>query len=135
MAYTHGSAGVGGNGATGPGTHRLQSPGVVLERRHRTSRHSIGIKACPASAAAHTLRAGFGVGFTTTNPTGALSATYVDPELSGRPPYYMNWSFGFQRELPGSMTLGVDLLGQRGPFPAPQRRPRHLDQLDAPAAT
>ena len=38
---------------------------------------------------------GYGAGFTTTNPTGAISIPYASPELAARPPYYMNWSFGF----------------------------------------
>jgi hypothetical protein len=45
-----------------------------------------------------------------------LSPTYVDSALSGRPPYYMNWAFGLQRELPGSMTVGATYSASVGHF-------------------
>jgi len=61
----------------------------------------------------------YGTGFTTSNPTGAVSLPYVDPSLSGRPPYYINWSFGLQREITPNMTLGAAYSASVGHFLRP----------------
>jgi len=45
-----------------------------------------------------------------------LSPTYVDPALSGKPPYYINWAFGLQRELPGNVTVGATYSASVGHF-------------------
>ena len=70
----------------------------------------------PPAQSAPLLTPGFGTGFTTSNPSGAVSVNYVDPKLSGRAPYYLNWSGGFERLLPGQMTLGVELFCERRPL-------------------
>ncbi len=62
------------------------------------------------------LNAGYGAGFITGNPTGAQTVTYGDPDLGGKPPYYQNWNFGFQRTITGNTTLGVTYSGSVGHF-------------------
>ena len=133
LAYTHGSAGVGGNGATGPGRTGYNLPasyssaitgaaGVLLG-----ARRSLGVRASGY------LTPGFGVRIHDDN-----SNRRAEPDLcrSGTlrpPPYYMNWAFGLQRELPGEHDARHDVLGERRPLPAAQRRHRDLDELDAAA--
>ncbi|HWB87325.1 MAG TPA: carboxypeptidase-like regulatory domain-containing protein [Bryobacteraceae bacterium] len=58
----------------------------------------------------------YGTGFITSNPNGAQTITYGDPELGAKPPYYVNWSFGFERSLTSSMTLGLAYSGSSGHF-------------------
>ena len=74
---------------------------------------------------------GYGTGFTTSNPTGAVSLPYVDPSLSGKAPYYINWSFGLQREVTPNTTSGASLFGECGPFSAPHGGSAHVVQLHA----
>ncbi len=58
-----------------------------------------------------TLNTGFYVG----KPQGG-SVTYGDPFIGGHPPRYQNWSVGFQRALPGELTLGVNYVGNNGHY-------------------
>lgn len=62
------------------------------------------------------LNPGYGTGFITSNPTGAQTVTYGDPEIGGKPPYYENWNFGIQRTLPGNMVLNATYSGSAGKF-------------------
>ena len=62
------------------------------------------------------LNAGYGTGFITSNPTGAQTVTYGNPELGGKPPYYENWNIGFQRSLPGQLVLNATYSGSAGKF-------------------
>jgi hypothetical protein len=62
------------------------------------------------------LNAGYGAGFITSNPTGAQTVTYGDPNLGGKPPYYENWNFGIQRLLTTNTTLGVAYSASVGHF-------------------
>ena len=41
---------------------------------------------------------------------------YVDPYIGGRAPEYINWSFGFQRQLTNAMTATVTYVGSEGHF-------------------
>jgi hypothetical protein len=59
---------------------------------------------------------GYGAGFTTTNPTGAIGVNYLSPNTAGRPPYYTNWNFGVQREITSNMTASVTYVGSAGHF-------------------
>ena len=70
----------------------------------------------PSAPTPPLLTPGFGTGFTTANPAGAVGVTYVDPNLSGKPPYYLDWSFGLQRELPSDMTVGATYSASVGHF-------------------
>ena len=60
------------------------------------------------------INAGYGAGFTTTNPTGALSVPYASPSLAAKPPYYENWSFGLQRQLTSNMSAGASYSASAG---------------------
>ena len=115
LAYTHGSAGVGGNGAQGPGRTGYNLPAAFAST-------VTGLPAfywdqgVPTAPTPPLLTPGFGAGFTTTNPSGAVGVNYVDPPLSGKPPYYMNWSFGLQREFMGNTTVGATYSASVGHF-------------------
>ena len=60
----------------------------------------------------------YGTGYTTTSTyTGTPSSMgYVDPYIGGRAPEYINWSFGFQRQLTNAMTATVTYVGSAGHF-------------------
>jgi hypothetical protein len=115
MAYTHGSAGVGGNGATGPGRTGYNQPAAYASvvTGAPAFNWENGVPSAPAPPL---LTPGFGTGFTTANPAGAVGVTMVDPGLSGKPPYYIDWSFGLQRELPGDFTAGATYSASVGHF-------------------
>ena len=116
MAYTHGSAGVGGNGAQGPGRTGYNQPAAYASVV--TGQPAFGWQdGVPTAPTPPLLTPGFGAGFTTTNPAGAVGVTYVDPNLSGKPPYYIDWSFGLQREIPSAaMTVGATYSASVGHF-------------------
>lgn len=115
MAYTHGSAGVGGNGAQGPGRTGYNQPAAYASVVTGAAAFNWD-QGVPTAPTPPLLTPGFGAGFTTANPAGAVGVTYVDPDLSGKPPYYMDWSFGLQRELPGAMTVGATYSASVGHF-------------------
>ena len=58
----------------------------------------------------------YGTGYITSNPTGVQNPVYGDPQLGGKPPYYLNWNFGLQRSLTGNMTVGVTYTASTGKF-------------------
>ncbi|HEX4750192.1 MAG TPA: TonB-dependent receptor [Bryobacteraceae bacterium] len=58
----------------------------------------------------------YGVGFTTTNPTGAVSPNYVNAKIAARPPYYFNWNFSIEQELSGSTTIGAAYTASAGRY-------------------
>lgn len=55
---------------------------------------------------------------TSFNGSGKTGATmqYGDPAIGGKPPYYQNWNFGFERALTATLTLGVNYVGSNGHF-------------------
>jgi hypothetical protein len=59
---------------------------------------------------------GYGAGFTTTNPSGAVSINYVPWKIAGKPPYFENWNFGIQREITSNMTVGISYAGSGSHF-------------------
>lgn len=59
---------------------------------------------------------GYGTGFTTEAPTGAIRMNYVPAQIAAKPPYFENWNFGIQREITSNMTLGVNYAGSGGHF-------------------
>jgi hypothetical protein len=114
-----GTAGVGGNGA---------GAGSGLAGYNVTATFSSAATGLPAfywdQGVPHYQKSpfidpGYGTGFTTTNPTGAVSMPYVDPSLSGRPPYYINWSIGLQREVTPNLTAGAAYSASVGHFLRP----------------
>ena len=58
----------------------------------------------------------YGTGYITANPTGVQNPTYGDPNLGGKPPYYVNWNVGIQRSLTPNMTLGVAYTASLGKY-------------------
>jgi hypothetical protein len=60
----------------------------------------------------------FGTGYTTTPgfSVAGQGATYVDPYLSTRAPYYENYNFGVQQELFKQLVLSLDYTGSKGLF-------------------
>jgi hypothetical protein len=62
-----------------------------------------GVPAAPAQPLL--LQPGFGAGFTTETPVSTTSGNYLDPNLSAKPPYYLNWSFGIQQDLGSGIIL------------------------------
>ncbi len=62
------------------------------------------------------INAGYGAGFTTANPSGAVSINYVPYTLAGKPPYFENWNFGIQRELSSNMTVSATYAGSGAHF-------------------
>ncbi len=46
----------------------------------------------------------------------ALGMTYFDPYRGGRTPQYINWSFGFQRQITRDMSLTASYVGSQGHF-------------------
>ncbi|MDQ2949890.1 MAG: TonB-dependent receptor, partial [Acidobacteriota bacterium] len=70
----------------------------------------------PAYQAPPFINPTYGTGFITSNPTGAQTITYGDPELGAKPPYYLNWALSVQHSLTPSMTLGLAYSASSGHF-------------------
>jgi hypothetical protein len=58
----------------------------------------------------------YGTGYITANPTGVQNPTYGDPNLGGKPPYYVNWNLGIQRSLTANNTVGVAYTASLGKY-------------------
>lgn len=118
MANTLGTLGIGGaSGSTGPGQNGYNPPSAI--RSAVTGQPAFdwsqGVPA-PISPLP-LLTPGFGAGNSTVNPTGAIAPPFAAyPALAGRSPYYMNYSFGIQRELPGQVTFGITYSGSGARF-------------------
>jgi hypothetical protein len=118
MANTLGRLGIGGaTGSSGPGQNGYNAPSAI-------SSTITGLPAfywdqgVPAPVTPLPLQTpGFGSGNSTVNPTGAIAPPILAyPDLAGRSPYYMNYSFGIQRELPGQVTFGITYSGSGARF-------------------
>ncbi|HYW44069.1 MAG TPA: hypothetical protein VE959_14500 [Bryobacteraceae bacterium] len=59
---------------------------------------------------------GYGVGFTTASPSGAVSPTYVNPATGAKPPYSVYWNIGIQREITANTTIGASFAANTGHF-------------------
>lgn len=59
---------------------------------------------------------GYGTGFTTSAPTGAISMNYVPWQIAAKPPYFENWNFGIQREITPNMSFSVNYTGSGAHF-------------------
>ena len=69
------------------------------------------------SIAAPVPGAGYGATETQTLAgVGAVSPTYFDPYLGSRTPEYINWTFGFERQLTKDMSVSVSYVGSQGHF-------------------
>ena len=114
--YSHGAAGIGGNGSgAGPSLLGFNASAAF-------SSPAAGVPAfywdqgVPPFQRPPFLNPGYGAGFTTTNPTGAVSVPYASPSLAARAPYYINWSFGLQRQFGDSWTVGAAYSASVGHF-------------------
>jgi hypothetical protein len=116
MASSLGALGIGGNSGAGPGRQGYNPPTLLssVVTGQPAFNWNTGIPAIVSPSPL--LTAGFGAGNSTTNPTGAIAPDYINPTLSGRPPEYINWSAGFQRQLPDAFVLGVAYSGSVGHF-------------------
>jgi Carboxypeptidase regulatory-like domain/TonB dependent receptor len=116
MASTLGALGIGGNSGAGPGRQGYNPP-VLLSSVVTGQPAFYWTTGVPTPISpSPLLTPGFGAGNSTVNPTGAIAPDYINPTLSGRPVQYINWSAGFQRELPYSFVLGVAYSGSVGHF-------------------
>ena len=87
----------------------------------------------PAYTAPPTLDPGLGTYYTTNSTAAAQSVTYADPNYGGRAPQFINWSFGFQREITKDMTMTMSYVGSQGHFLTPDSltgRGKWANQLD-----
>ena len=62
---------------------------------------------------------GLGTYNTTATSQSAQSPTYADPYYGGRAPQFINFSFGFQREITNNMTFTMSYVGSQGHFLQP----------------
>ena len=116
MNYAHGAAGIGGNGS-GAGPSQLGYNASATFSSPATGLPAFNWdQGVPAYPEAPFLDPGYGAGFTTANPTGAISVPYASPSLAARPPYYINWSFGLQRQIGSSWTAGAAYSASVGHF-------------------
>ncbi len=76
-----------------------------------------GSVASPAPPAGGTSLAEFGTSETTalTN-SGAQSPSYWDPHYGAKTPEYLNWTFGFERQLTSNMSVSISYVGSEGHF-------------------
>ena len=116
MSSTLGALGIGGNGATGPGQTGFNPPSAIASAVTGQPGFYWDKGVVAPTTPFPLLTPGFGAGHSTVNPTGAVTPDYVDPKLSGRPPNYLNWSAGLQRQLPYSLVLGVTYSASVGHF-------------------
>ncbi|HEY3454494.1 MAG TPA: TonB-dependent receptor [Bryobacteraceae bacterium] len=116
LNYTHGAAGIGGNGANAGPSQLGYNANATFTSPATGQPAFYWANGLPPYQHTPFIDPGYGVGFTTTNPTGAISIPYASPDLAARPPYYMNWSFGVQRELTGNMTVGATYAASVGHF-------------------
>ncbi len=116
MSNTLGTLGIGGNGPNGPGQNGFNPPSAISQAVTGLPAFywDQGVKTPPSPTPL--LTAGFGAGNSTANPTGAIAPAVVIPDIAGRSPQYINWSFGFQHEFPGSLTFGMTYSGSEGHY-------------------
>ncbi|MGH9572261.1 MAG: TonB-dependent receptor domain-containing protein [Candidatus Acidiferrales bacterium] len=117
IADTMGTLGVGGNGPNGPGQNGYNPPTPI--RSSVTGQPAFyWSQGVPTPVTPFpTGTAGFGAGNSTTNPSGAIAPPILaDANLAGRAQEYINYSAGFQRQLPAQITLGVAYSGSGGRF-------------------
>lgn len=57
-----------------------------------------------------------GTYYTTASTASSQTVTYADPYYGGRAPQYINWTFGFQRQLTDNMALTMTYVGSEGHF-------------------
>jgi hypothetical protein len=117
MADTLGTLGIGGNGPNGPGQNGFNPPSGIASAVTGQPAFFWDSGVPAPVTPLPVLTAGFGAGNSTVNPTGAIAPPLLwNPSLAGRSPYYMNYSLGIQRELPGRVTFGITYSGSGARF-------------------
>ena len=117
MADTLGSLGIGGNGPNGPGQNGFNPPSTIQSAVTGQPAFFWDQGVASPVTPFPLLSPGFGAGNSTVNPTGAIAPPIVwNASLSGRSPYYLNYSAGLQRELPGRITFGITYSGSGAHF-------------------
>jgi hypothetical protein len=114
-----GTAGIGGNGAAAGSGLAGYNVTATFSEPATGQPAFYWDQGVPAFQKSPFIEPGYGAGYTTSSPTGAVSLPYVDPGLSGKPPYYMNWSIGLQREITPNMTVGAAYSASVGHFLRP----------------
>jgi Carboxypeptidase regulatory-like domain len=122
VMFTHGDA-VGG-GETSLGTlgfsaaPSFKANGSLLSTFPLTGNLNAVPAYTPASGVASGPAYGTGYYLTSGSYSGSpqSGANYYDPYLGGRAPEYINWSFGFQRQLTNAITASVTYVGSEGHF-------------------
>ena len=113
---THGAAGIGGNGS-GAGPSQLGYNAAATFSSPATGQPAFyWSNGVPPYQQPPFINPGYGAGFTTANPTGAISIPYASPGLAAKAPYYLNWSFGLQRQVTKDMTVGVAYAASAGHY-------------------
>jgi Carboxypeptidase regulatory-like domain/TonB-dependent Receptor Plug Domain len=122
VMYTHGNA-VAGNSISRNGTGTLGFSASPSTNVVNGVPEFLLDQGFPAYSAAQGVASGpaYGTGFTNTAGfTGTpQSVTYGDPYYGSRAPQYLNYTFGFQRQLTDAMTLTMTYVGSQGHFESP----------------
>lgn len=86
----------------------------------------------PAYTPPPTLDPTLGTYYTTLSNAPNQTVTYADPYYGGRAPQFINWSFGFQRQITNDMNLTMTYVGSQGHFldPDGNGRGKFSNQLD-----
>lgn len=117
LSNTMGTLGLGGNGPNGPGQNGFNPPSAISSTQSGLPAFywdtGVPTPVTPVPVGSP----GFGSGNSTVNPGGAIGPPILwNGDLAGHPQVYMNFSFGFQRELPGRITFGATYSGSLGRF-------------------
>ena len=117
IADTMGSLGIGGNGPGGPAQLGFQPPTGLSSTVTGQPAFSWNSGVPTPVSPLPVQTAGFGAGNSTVNPGGAIApAILAYPNLAGRSPEYINYSFGIQRDLPGQIIFGITYSASGGRF-------------------
>lgn len=127
IMYTHGNA----NGGSATSRQGVGLAGFSVTPSTTTANPATGVTGStywqidttyPSYTLPPTLVSTLGT-FNTTNSTqAAQSPSYADPYYGGRAPQFMNWSFGFQRQITNDMTLTMTYVGSQGHFLEPDSK-------------
>ena len=115
MTYSHRGA-VGGRGGARQGTGTL---GYTANPSFTSLANSVPAFYWDAGVPSYT-RAPFfdstlNTGYNTTTPQGG-GITYGDPQISGHPPRYQNWSAGVQRVIANTLTVTASYVASNGHY-------------------
>lgn len=116
VAQSTGNPGVGGNSGAGPGDLGYNPPAPIASTVTGQPAFNWNSGVPTPVTPAPLLSAGYGAGNSTTNPSAAITPAIIIPALSARPPEYINWSLGFQRQLPYSLVLTATYSASEGHF-------------------